>query len=316
MSDGRQSTLDLPETIVQPPKVTDRTIWHVGVSGGKDSAAALLWLVRESGIPKAKIRATFCDIGNDHPWTLEHVKMLSERVHPIETVRPVMQFFELAFDRRPTHAVTGRMGNAALVPPRRPQQNQPSRLRGYMNETTPEIVVQSQPIDLEITELLGEKARDFLIMCFDGVHFEDFGTPNDTPLNRANWQHIIDALNDRSKKSLWPKMFENWKVNICKQFALPITTTAKEFRPVVSFKISRVCHGYSEHFHAAVSLFETLSDKISAWTVRKRGDDTFVEIVTKDFVPFHDGGSDKPALIIARAVRSMLKHLQRMEQIR
>jgi 3'-phosphoadenosine 5'-phosphosulfate sulfotransferase (PAPS reductase)/FAD synthetase len=71
-------------------------IFQVGVSGGKDSAAALLWLVRESGLPVAKIQATFCDIGNDHEWTIEHVRLLSERVHPIETIKPPLDFFELA----------------------------------------------------------------------------------------------------------------------------------------------------------------------------------------------------------------------------
>lgn len=85
---------DLPP--MEAPKITERTIWHVGVSGGKDSAAALLWMVRESGIDPAKIRASFCDIGNDHPWTLEHVAMLSEKVHPIETIYPELNFFDLA----------------------------------------------------------------------------------------------------------------------------------------------------------------------------------------------------------------------------
>jgi 3'-phosphoadenosine 5'-phosphosulfate sulfotransferase (PAPS reductase)/FAD synthetase len=55
-----------------------------------------LWLVKESGLPTDKIRATFCDIGNDHQWTLDHVKLLSETVHPIETIRPELSFFELA----------------------------------------------------------------------------------------------------------------------------------------------------------------------------------------------------------------------------
>ena len=85
---------DLPP--MEPPKITERTVWHVGVSGGKDSAAALLWMVRESGIDPTRIRASFCDIGNDHPWTLEHVAMLSEKAHPIETIYPELNFFDLA----------------------------------------------------------------------------------------------------------------------------------------------------------------------------------------------------------------------------
>lgn len=81
------------------PMETERTIYHVGVSGGKDSAAALIWMVRESGIAPSKIKATFCDIGNDHEWTLEHIALLSEKVHPIETIRPARSFFELALDK-------------------------------------------------------------------------------------------------------------------------------------------------------------------------------------------------------------------------
>ena len=80
---------------MQPPKIHDKTIWHVGVSGGKDSAAVLLWMVKESGINCSRIKATFCDIGNDHPWTIEHVQRLSDRVHPIETIRPVRGFYDM-----------------------------------------------------------------------------------------------------------------------------------------------------------------------------------------------------------------------------
>ena len=54
----------------------------VGISGGKDSGAVLLWLVYESGIPKHKINATFCDTGNEHEWTYQQVDMLSQKAHP------------------------------------------------------------------------------------------------------------------------------------------------------------------------------------------------------------------------------------------
>ena len=79
-------TLATVET--ERPQFTNKTLFHVGVSGGKDSAAALLWMIHESHIPREQIRATFCDIGNDHPWTLAHVKLLSETVHPIQTIYP------------------------------------------------------------------------------------------------------------------------------------------------------------------------------------------------------------------------------------
>lgn len=76
-----------------------RTIFHVGCSGGKDSTALLLYMVKESGIPENNIRVTFCDIGNDADETLDHVRMLSRRVlqtSEIEWIQPPLDFYELA----------------------------------------------------------------------------------------------------------------------------------------------------------------------------------------------------------------------------
>lgn len=71
-------------------------IYHVGVSGGKDSTTLLLWIVHESGYPIEKIRATFCDTGNEHEYTYAYLQMLSEKVHPIETIKPPLDFYQLA----------------------------------------------------------------------------------------------------------------------------------------------------------------------------------------------------------------------------
>lgn len=74
-------------------------LYHVGVSGGKDSTALLLWMVRESGIPEEQIRVTFNYIGNDADETVEHVRMLSRRVlayDAIEFLYPPLDFYELA----------------------------------------------------------------------------------------------------------------------------------------------------------------------------------------------------------------------------
>jgi 3'-phosphoadenosine 5'-phosphosulfate sulfotransferase (PAPS reductase)/FAD synthetase len=71
-------------------------IVHLGVSGGKDSTAALLWLVYESGAPHEKLDVTFCDTGNEHAWTYGQIAMLSERVFPITTIKPPLDFYELA----------------------------------------------------------------------------------------------------------------------------------------------------------------------------------------------------------------------------
>ncbi len=82
------------------PDIPADAIYHVGISGGKDSGAALLWLVHESGIPPHQINATFCDTGNEHELTYEQVRLLSERVHPIETLKPELPFFDLVKKKR------------------------------------------------------------------------------------------------------------------------------------------------------------------------------------------------------------------------
>ena len=78
------------------PDIPADAIYHVGVSGGKDSGAVLLWMVHESGIPRHQINATFCDTGNEHEWTYEQVQILSDKVLPIETLKPELDFFALA----------------------------------------------------------------------------------------------------------------------------------------------------------------------------------------------------------------------------
>jgi 3'-phosphoadenosine 5'-phosphosulfate sulfotransferase (PAPS reductase)/FAD synthetase len=72
------------------------TINHIGVSGGKDSTALLLWAKYESGYDPETIVASFCDTANEHQWTYDHVAMLAERVHPIIGITPERGFYELA----------------------------------------------------------------------------------------------------------------------------------------------------------------------------------------------------------------------------
>lgn len=69
---------------------------HVGVSGGKDSAATLLWMLHDSGYDRSTIRASFTDTGNEHPLTLAYVEYLSREVFPIEVLHPTKSFLELA----------------------------------------------------------------------------------------------------------------------------------------------------------------------------------------------------------------------------
>jgi 3'-phosphoadenosine 5'-phosphosulfate sulfotransferase (PAPS reductase)/FAD synthetase len=79
-----------------PPRIEKNTVFVVGISGGKDSSAALLWMLHESGHDHARIKATFSDTGNEHEWTYAHIKLLNDTVHEIETIKPELPFFALA----------------------------------------------------------------------------------------------------------------------------------------------------------------------------------------------------------------------------
>ena len=69
---------------------------HIGISGGKDSTALLLWAVHESGYPRESLDVTFCDTGNEHQITYDYVRMLSDKVHPVTWIKPPLDFYELA----------------------------------------------------------------------------------------------------------------------------------------------------------------------------------------------------------------------------
>lgn len=58
-------------------------LFHIGISGGKDSTALLLWMINESGIPREEMICTFCDTQNEADETYDHVRMLGEKVMPI-----------------------------------------------------------------------------------------------------------------------------------------------------------------------------------------------------------------------------------------
>jgi 3'-phosphoadenosine 5'-phosphosulfate sulfotransferase (PAPS reductase)/FAD synthetase len=92
----------------EAPYVTNNTLFCCGVSGGKDSAAAMLWLIHESGIPPYMLRFTFSDTGNEHDWTYQHIAMLSEKIAPIETLKPEHDFFELVLKKKRFPSPTAR----------------------------------------------------------------------------------------------------------------------------------------------------------------------------------------------------------------
>lgn len=81
-------------------------IHHLGVSGGKDSTALLLWAIHKSGLPRESLRVTFCDTGNEDPMTYAHIEMLNELAlvagipGGIETIIPALTFFALALKKK------------------------------------------------------------------------------------------------------------------------------------------------------------------------------------------------------------------------
>jgi 3'-phosphoadenosine 5'-phosphosulfate sulfotransferase (PAPS reductase)/FAD synthetase len=84
------------------------TIHHVGVSGGKDSTALLLWAKYESGVDPAMLRANFSDTGNEAEETYAYVRMLSEKIHPIEWLTPPLDFWQLAASKKRFPSVKAR----------------------------------------------------------------------------------------------------------------------------------------------------------------------------------------------------------------
>lgn len=80
-------------------------IYHVGISGGKDSTALLLWVLFESGIPHHLIRVTFSDTGNEDELTYAHLRLILKRLLAplgiaLETLHPEHDFFELALRKK------------------------------------------------------------------------------------------------------------------------------------------------------------------------------------------------------------------------
>lgn len=166
-----------------------------------------------------------------------------------------------------------------------------------------ETKLKSKPIDFELCALLGDKPADFLVLCFDGVQLDFFGTPYDSPKERIMREGLVDRLNDRSTETLWPEMWANWKPQICRQFQLPKDATDETYRPVVNCEISRVCHGYSEHLHAAIGLFERAP--VKRWSIIQ---DVNCRVTAEDkHGRTFEGAGNNMALVISESVLELLK---------
>lgn len=76
---------------------TKYDIIHIGISGGKDSQGAATYLVEDSGCPIDKIRLSFCDTGNEHEYTYQHIDRMENWLGlPIERLKPELDFYQLA----------------------------------------------------------------------------------------------------------------------------------------------------------------------------------------------------------------------------
>ncbi len=73
-------------------------MYHVGISGGKDSTALLLWARFESGLPLDKLDISFCDTGNEDALTYAYLDLLCAVIAPvpINVIHPDLDFYELA----------------------------------------------------------------------------------------------------------------------------------------------------------------------------------------------------------------------------
>lgn len=81
-------------------------LYHLGLSGGKDSSGLLLFAVHESNLPREALRVTFCDTGNEDKLTYEHLDLLRNKViipagitGGLEVLRAERTFFELALHK-------------------------------------------------------------------------------------------------------------------------------------------------------------------------------------------------------------------------
>lgn len=68
-----------------------------GLSGGKDSQAAATWLRFDSDCPPSKLRFIFCDTGNEHQLTYDHIKQIETWLMlPVVSIRNELDFYQLA----------------------------------------------------------------------------------------------------------------------------------------------------------------------------------------------------------------------------
>lgn len=72
----------------------------VGLSGGKDSTALALWVKFESGWDMSKVLFTFCETGNEDPFTYAFLDYLRTVIGDIQVIDPGETLYELSSRKR------------------------------------------------------------------------------------------------------------------------------------------------------------------------------------------------------------------------
>lgn len=169
---------------------------------------------------------------------------------------------------------------------------------------TPALIVKNPSLDFELCELLGEKPGDFIVLYLDGKPVPFTGTPYDSPYQRERYQLFVDGLNSRGKESHWPEFFTNWKAHFCHEYKLPVETKPTEFHPAFSFAIHRVCAGYSEHPHVAISVLEKIGPRLRSWGLSQDSKGVvFAQLVSLDGESYRESGKGLAQVLSAVAVR-------------
>lgn len=71
-------------------------IYHIGLSGGKDSAGALLWLRYKSGWPMSRVQVTTNETDNEDSLTYGFLALLAKKTGlPITVIQPELGFWDL-----------------------------------------------------------------------------------------------------------------------------------------------------------------------------------------------------------------------------
>lgn len=78
-------------------KLKPEVLNHIGISGGKDSTALLLWALYESGYPRKSIVVSACDTGNENEFTYRYIFWLAHRLGVrVHWIVPPLGFYDLA----------------------------------------------------------------------------------------------------------------------------------------------------------------------------------------------------------------------------